>query len=206
MQTSDLVQQCVNTVSRALSVPPDLLTGPAKGSGVIPRARALASYLASTECELSDKEIAKHFNRDRSSITHMLKVIEAIREHPEIDQWINQVSTRALNPPEPCQDTLNLLITAQVEESLAPDRPVNRFSRPLRWGADKILATLAQEYGLAPERLLSRSVPRAIRNHAWRVLYQSTTPAGHRIFTTRRIAELSGVSHAAVANGLRGRQ
>ena len=205
MQSGDMVQQCVHTVSRALSVSPDLLTGPAKGSGVIPRARALASYLASTECELSDKEIAKHFNRDRSSITHMLKVIEAIREHPEIDQWIDQVSTRALNPPEPCEDTLNLLITAQVEESLAPERPANRFSRPMRWGADRILAALAQEYKTTPERLISRCVPRAIRNHAWRVLYQSTTPGGHRIFTTRRIAELSGVSQWAVVNGLRAR-
>lgn len=205
MQTSDLVHQCVNTVSRALSISPEQITGPAKGSGVIPRARALASYLASTECELSDQEIAKHLKRDRSSITHMLKVIEAIREHPQIDHWIDQLSTRALNPPQPCEDTLHLLITAQVDESLSPERPANRISRPLRWGADKILAPLAHEHGMAPERLISRSVPRAIRAHAWRVLHQSTTPSGQRIFTTRRIAELSGVSHAAVANGLRGR-
>ncbi len=201
-ENTNLVQQCVHTVSRALSISPDLIIGPAKGSGVIPRARALASYLASTECELSDQEIALHLKRDRSSVSHMLKVIETLREHPELDVWIDQVSTRALNPPKPCNVTLDLLINANSTE-LIEHRPALKHSAPLPWGADKALGRLAGKYKTTPRKLLSRSVPPFQRHEAWCALYNFKSSTGRRVFTQDRIAQLAGVTQAAVCRALR---
>ncbi len=179
MQSSDLVQQCVHTVSRALSVSPDLLTGPAKGSGVIPRARALASYLASTECELSDKEIAKHFNRDRSSITHMLKVIEAVRIQ----------SARMVNAWNAADREATLLgaktLDPQVWETTTPDGEVLAIVQS-RDEASKVIAE-----GRSVRVVTLEEVGRLIGKHFGQVLGVLAAFEGARVVAVREPAPIN---------------
>lgn len=197
--------RALECVSAALSIPPEAVTGPAKGSGVIPRARALVAYLASTEGGVSDTDIAKALNRDRSSVSHMLNVIEAIREHPDLDSWIADLSARAINPPAPCDVTRHLLATVHAERAVEPGAKVTRLrdTRPLPASAEQALAHMARQWGLSARQLVSKRAPIAIRHAAWIALYATRTPHGGRYWTCERIASIAGVTRQAVARAIR---
>jgi predicted transcriptional regulator len=198
------IDHCLNIAASTLDVPVDQISGPKKGAVHVTRARAVAAYLASTECGLSDQAIANHMQRDRASISHMLKLIESIRDHEQVDDWLDQVTSRALCPPKPCQVTLNLLLTTNADDLLEYGyKPKPKTTTGMQWGADKILAALAEKYQTTPRNLLAASAPVAIRHEAWRVLSQFTSQSGRRIFTQSRIAAISGVSQAAVSRALR---
>ena len=196
------IDLCLAVVHKTLNVPPDQIMGPKRGGALTTRARAVTAYLASTECGMSDQTIADHMKRDRASVTHMLKLVESIRDHEQIDQWLDQITTRALNPPAPCETTLNLLLTTNADDLLGA-RPIPTNDTPLPWGADKALTALATKYDTTPRKLISRACKPFMRHEAWQTLYQFTSPAGRRIFTQDRIAALSGVSKMAVSRALR---
>jgi chromosomal replication initiation ATPase DnaA len=200
--TMGAIDHCLKIAASTLDVPVDQIIGPKKGAVHVTRARAVAAYLASTECGLSDQAIANHMKRDRASISHMLKLIESIRDHEQVDDWLDQITSRALCPPKPCQVTLNLLLTTNADD-LLEYKPRPKTTTSMQWGADKILAALAEKYNTNPRDLISARAPAAIRHEAWRVLHKSTSQSGRRIFTQGRIAAISGVSQAAVSRALR---
>jgi DNA-binding MarR family transcriptional regulator len=192
----------LEVVSKVLDVPSENIVGPERGPVLVTRARALFAYLASTECGMSDQTIADHMNRDRASVTHMLKLVESIRDHEQIDQWLDQITTRALSPPSPCETTLKLFLGTNLEDFQSA-RPAPRSDAPLPWGADKALAGIAAKYATSPKKLLSRAVPIFQKHEAWVALYQFKSPTGRHVFTQERIARLSGVTQAAVSRALR---
>ena len=61
------------------------LSGPERGSNRIARARHIAMYLMHTSFSLSYVEIAKLFNRHRSTVSYACKAVEELRDVPAID-------------------------------------------------------------------------------------------------------------------------
>ncbi|MCZ8283594.1 MAG: hypothetical protein O9286_15325 [Aquidulcibacter sp.] len=192
----------LEVASMALGVPSAKIIGPERGPVIVTRARALFAYLASTECGMSDQTIADHMKRDRASVTHMLKLVESIRDHEQVDQWLDQITTRALKPPAPCETTLKLFLGTNLDD-FQKARPALRSDAPLPWGADKALAGIAAKYDTTPKKLLSRAVPVFQKHEAWKALYQFKPSTGRQVFTQERIATLSGVTKAAVSRALR---
>ena len=197
------IARCIEVVAQVFDLSIDQITGPKKGAATVTRARAVAAYLASTECGMSDQSIANYLKRDRASISHMLKLIESIRDHDKVDEWLDQLASRALCPPKPCSETLGLLITTNVDD-LLEYKPKPKTTTALQWGADRALVEVSAKYDTSPRDLLSSRTPSAIRHEAWRALYQFTSLGGRRIFNQSRIATLSGVCQQAVSKALKG--
>jgi hypothetical protein len=191
------IDLCLAVVHKTLNVPPEQIMGPKRGGALTTRARAVTAYLASTECGMSDQTIADHMKRDRASVTHMLKLIESIRDDEKIDAWLDQVTTQALNPPRPCDDTLQALLTIKVDDLLAP-KPSKKRLPALPYGAESLLADLARQHNKTAQQLVSEKQPAHLRHESWRILYAHRTKSGKRVFSIRRIAALSGYHFTTV--------
>lgn len=192
-----MIERCLDVVASVLDVKPSQIIGAGRGSAIVTRARAVAAYLASTECGMSDQQIANYMKRDRASISYMLKLIESIRDDEKIDAWLDQVTTQALNPPRPCDDTLQALLTIKVDDLLAP-KPSKKRLPALPYGAESLLADLARQHNKTAQQLVSEKQPAHLRHESWRILYAHRTKSGKRVFSIRRIAALSGYHFTTV--------
>jgi hypothetical protein len=144
---------------------------------------------------MSDDKIAKRLSRDRSSITHMLEVVECLREVDAIDDWLNALTA---NPIGTTQAPPELLATfaATMPDSYGGVRPSPappaKPSKPLPARAIETLAPIATQADLAPHATLTRQAPSDIRQAAMCVLYQAR-------FRQRQIAQWAGVSRSRVS-------
>jgi len=69
----------------------DLLSG-GRGSPAEARARQIAMYLLRASLGMSLGRVAQAFGRDRSTVSHACQVVEDLRDDPDFDIWIDQLS------------------------------------------------------------------------------------------------------------------
>lgn len=69
----------------------DVLSG-GRGSPAESRARHIAMYLLRTGLGMSLGRVARAFNRDRSTVAYACQIIEDLRDDPDFDIWIEQLS------------------------------------------------------------------------------------------------------------------
>lgn len=69
----------------------DVLRG-GRGSSAESRARHIAMYLMRTALGISLSRVARAFVRDRSTVSYACQVVEDLRDDPDFDIWIEQLS------------------------------------------------------------------------------------------------------------------
>jgi len=69
----------------------DVLSG-GRGSPAESRARQVAMYLLRASLGMSLSRVARAFTRDRSTVSHACQVIEDLRDDPDFDIWLEQLS------------------------------------------------------------------------------------------------------------------
>ena len=63
-----------------------------RGSPAEARARQVAMYLLRASLGMSLSRVARAFSRDRSTVSHACHVIEDLRDDPDFDIWVEQLS------------------------------------------------------------------------------------------------------------------
>ncbi len=63
-----------------------------RGSPAEARARQVAMYLLRASLGMSLSRVARAFGRDRSTVSHACHVIEDLRDDPDFDLWVEQLS------------------------------------------------------------------------------------------------------------------
>jgi len=69
----------------------EVLSG-GRGSPAEARARQVAMYLLRASLGMSLSRVARAFGRDRSMVAHACHVIEDLRDDPDFDLWVEQLS------------------------------------------------------------------------------------------------------------------
>ena len=69
----------------------DVLAG-SRGSPANARARQIAMYLVRAGLGMSLSRVARAFGRDRTTVSHACHLIEDLRDDPDFDIWIEQLS------------------------------------------------------------------------------------------------------------------
>ncbi|WP_411816223.1 helix-turn-helix domain-containing protein [Hyphococcus sp. DH-69] len=81
-------------VCEAYGFPHSALVSTMRGEALHARARQVAMYLAHVVGQLSLNEVAEHFSRDRSTVSHACVSIEDSRDSPIIDLQIEYMEKR----------------------------------------------------------------------------------------------------------------
>lgn len=81
-------------VCEAYGFPHAVLISPVRGGALHARARQVAMYLAHVVGQLTLNEVAEHFSRDRSTVSHACINIEDSRDSPIIDLQIEYMEKR----------------------------------------------------------------------------------------------------------------
>lgn len=88
----------------ALCVPPDAILGDRRGAPAAAQARQVAMYLLYTACAMSLADVAAAVGRDRSTVSHGLRMVEDRREDPRFDVWLQQLEDTVRAAPRPLPD------------------------------------------------------------------------------------------------------
>jgi chromosomal replication initiation ATPase DnaA len=78
--THPLCTLCEHAVSVGFDIPLEALRLPTRGVREIARARQIAMYFAVVTFEVPMSEVAAHFGRDRSTVSHALSRVEDERK------------------------------------------------------------------------------------------------------------------------------
>lgn len=76
----------------ALGMKTEAVLGGGRGSPAVSRARHIAMYLLRAGLGMSLARVAGAFGRDRSTVAYACQVIEDLRDDPDFDIWIEQLS------------------------------------------------------------------------------------------------------------------
>ena len=76
----------------ALGLKAEEVLGGGRGSAAESRARQVAMYLLRASLGMSLSRVARAFGRDRSTVAHACHVIEDLRDDPDFDLWVEQLS------------------------------------------------------------------------------------------------------------------
>ncbi|WP_273184903.1 helix-turn-helix domain-containing protein [Hyphomonas adhaerens] len=76
----------------ALGLKPEEVLSGGRGSPAEARARQVAMYLLRASLGMSLSRVARAFSRDRSTVSHACHVIEDLRDDPDFDIWVEQLS------------------------------------------------------------------------------------------------------------------
>jgi chromosomal replication initiation ATPase DnaA len=76
----------------ALGLKAEDVQGGTRGSKSGARARQIAMYLLRASLGMSLSRVARAFGRDRSTVSYACQVIEDLRDDPDFDIWIEQLS------------------------------------------------------------------------------------------------------------------
>ncbi len=79
-------------VAYALGLHTEDILAVERGSPAICRARHIAMYLMHAGLGLSLGRVARAFGRDRSTIGHACRQIEAARDNDDFDVWLDQLT------------------------------------------------------------------------------------------------------------------
>ncbi|MBD8893533.1 chromosomal replication initiator DnaA [Labrenzia suaedae] len=77
--------------ARAYCIMPEELYRNTRGKMHVCEARQLVMYIAHVVLELSRSEVARRYNRDRSTVAHACRTIEERREDPEFDRLVKSI-------------------------------------------------------------------------------------------------------------------
>lgn len=76
----------------ALGLKPEEVLSGGRGSPAEARGRQVAMYLLRASLGMSLSRVARAFSRDRSTVSHACHVIEDLRDDPDFDIWVEQLS------------------------------------------------------------------------------------------------------------------
>ena len=76
----------------ALGLKAEDVLGGTRGSSGEARARQIAMYLLRASLGMSLSRVARAFARDRSTVSYACQVIEDLRDDPDFDIWVEQLS------------------------------------------------------------------------------------------------------------------
>lgn len=98
----------VNACAKAFRVHPNIVLSPARSERAC-KARQVAMYLASVLEYGSVTDLAKFFQRDRTTLTYTIKLIEDMRDDTAFDATLSALeATLALPPPDSLTSPLTL--------------------------------------------------------------------------------------------------
>ncbi|MCA8901296.1 MAG: chromosomal replication initiator DnaA [Hyphomonas sp.] len=69
----------------------DVMTG-SRGTPVHARGRQIAMYLLRTGLGMSLARVARVFRRDRTTVSHACHLVEDLRDDPDFDVWVEQLT------------------------------------------------------------------------------------------------------------------
>ena len=78
-------------VARAYCILPSDLYRNTRGKMHVCEARQLVMYIAHVVLELARSEVARRYNRDRSTVAHACRMIEERREDPDFDRLVKSI-------------------------------------------------------------------------------------------------------------------
>ena len=76
----------------ALGMKTEDVLGGGRGTPAVSRARHIAMYLLRAGLGMSLARVARAFTRDRSTVSYACQIIEDLRDDPDFDIWIEQLS------------------------------------------------------------------------------------------------------------------
>lgn len=76
----------------ALGLKSDVLLSSERGRPIEARARHIAIYLTHVALGMSLARVARAFDRDRSTAAYACHLIEDMRDDPDFDDWLEQLS------------------------------------------------------------------------------------------------------------------
>lgn len=79
----------------ALGVPLDAVLADHRCTAPVATARQVAMYLAHVELGLPQADVARAFQRDRSTVAHACRRVEDMRDHPVFDADLVRLATCA---------------------------------------------------------------------------------------------------------------
>ena len=78
-------------VAHAFSVNPDAIRAPRRGSARAAFARQVAIYLSCTGFGLTLTAAGELFGRDRTTVAHACRVVEKLRDDPDVDATVGML-------------------------------------------------------------------------------------------------------------------
>jgi chromosomal replication initiation ATPase DnaA len=100
-------QTAIAVVAQVFAMPPSDLLRATRGRAGVALARQIAMYLAHVVGGQSLTDIGAHFRRDRTTVAHACRLIEARRDDPSFDrvvellEWVVPVFARRASSPRP---------------------------------------------------------------------------------------------------------
>jgi chromosomal replication initiation ATPase DnaA len=98
-------QTAIAVVAQVFALPPSDLLRATRGRAGVALARQIAMYLAHVVGGQSLTDIGAHFRRDRTTVAHACRMIEARRDDPSFDrvvellEWVVPVFARRASSP-----------------------------------------------------------------------------------------------------------
>jgi chromosomal replication initiation ATPase DnaA len=114
---SRIIQEALIAVAQRCGVSKYALAE-AKRSADIAFARQLAMYLCHVVADMSLREVAQAFNRDRTTVSHACHLIEDRRECPVFDQLVESI-----------ENELRGRIRMVIEDAIARGAPERKYAR-----------------------------------------------------------------------------
>lgn len=189
----------VSTVSKSTGIAPTQIVSANKGAPYVARCRALVAYILSTEMQLTDAQIGKLLSRDRSTVSHAVTVIENLREITDFDNWLDDFTGKAFNPPPMPQELKRLFETEQERDLLRVGYKPHNVQLPPKVKA--IAERVAQIHQISLCDIMKH---KEARNQTIIEAAQIKGYCGNRLYSARRLAPYFRLSHNAVATIIRG--
>lgn len=87
MRQSDVIK----IVARELKVERRDILAPSRSKADIAWARQVAMYLCHTQLKLSMSAVGRFFKRDRTTVSHACRKVEAWRDLEDLDMWLEKI-------------------------------------------------------------------------------------------------------------------
>lgn len=92
-------------VAYALGLQAEAIMSTARGSPAVAHARHIAMYMTYASLGMSLTRVAEAFDRDRTTVAHGCRLVEARRDDANFDGWLEQLEEglRSMVPLHGCQ-------------------------------------------------------------------------------------------------------
>lgn len=87
--------------SFALGAPVEAIAQASRGRSQVALSRQVAMYLCNVVFEMSFTRVAWAFGRDKSTVGHACRLVEARRDDPMFDAWIDALEVALRETPAP---------------------------------------------------------------------------------------------------------
>lgn len=97
----DRARLATGVTAYALGLPAETIRTLARGRSEAAFGRRVAMYLCHVGFEMSFSRVSLAFGRDRSTVGHACRLVEARRDDPVFDAWIDALETALRETPAP---------------------------------------------------------------------------------------------------------